>query len=387
MNKPLLLVLFGVFIVFVGFGIVIPVIPEILQQGGMAAVHLGFLLSIYSIASFFMSPVWGAVSDRHGRRPVLLAGLAGFTVSFLVFALADGDIRMMYLSRLIGGLFSGAVISCAIAYLSDITSEEKRTKTMGLVGMSIGLGFIFGPAIGGIVSGWSLYLPFWLAAGLSLLVLAGMALLLPESLPADQRGKTSRSLRWSAIRTEFAGSQKHLYILTFLGTTLLASLEATFQFFMMQRLDATPFQIGVMFAVCGVAGAAVQGGIIRKYVSKGDEPRTILWGFLLSALGFLLLLNPLNIVAATLFLSIFGAGNALIRPCVTSLVTQYTRMGKGVASGLNSSMDSLGRIIGPLVGSLAFGFHSSLPFWLGAGLSLVSLYFLARFLQTLRAST
>jgi DHA1 family multidrug resistance protein-like MFS transporter len=386
MNKQLLLVMFGVFIVFVGFGIVIPVIPEILHQGGMATVHLGFLLSIFSIASFFMSPVWGALSDKHGRRPVLLAGLAGFTVSFLVFAVAEGDIRMMYLSRLIGGLFSGAVISCAIAYLSDITSEEKRTKTMGLVGMSIGLGFIFGPAIGGIVSAWSLYLPFWLAAMLSFLVLVGMALFLPESLPMQKRGKSSRGLSWSAITTEFSGGQKYLYILSFLCTCLLASLEATFQFFVMQRLHATPSEIGVMFAVCGVVGAAVQGGIIRKYVSKGDEPKTILWGFLLSALGFLLLLNPLNMVAATVFLSIFGAGNALIRPCVTSLVTQHTRMGQGVASGINSSMDSLGRIIGPLVGSVAFGFHSSLPFWLGAALSILAVYILFLFQRMQLAS-
>jgi DHA1 family multidrug resistance protein-like MFS transporter len=141
-----------------------------------------------------------------------------------------------------------------------------------------------------------------------------------------------------------------------------------------------------MFAVCGVVGAAVQGGIIRKYVSKGDEPKTILWGFLLSALGFLLLLNPLNMVAATVFLSIFGAGNALIRPCVTSLVTQHTRMGQGVASGINSSMDSLGRIIGPLVGSVAFGFHSSLPFWLGAALSIVAVCILSRFQRMQLAS-
>jgi MFS family permease len=146
----------------------------------------------------------------------------------------------------------------------------------------------------------------------------------------------------------------------------------------MLHLQATPYEIGIMFAVCGLAGAAIQGGYIRR-VKTGMEPATIRMGFVVSAIGFGLLLIPLNLAMTTVFLTIFGIGNALIRPCVTSLITQQTRLGKGAASGLNSSMDSLGRILGPLIGSFAFYLHSSLPFILGAVFSLYALYFLAAF--------
>ncbi|HZG15566.1 MAG TPA: MFS transporter [Candidatus Bathyarchaeia archaeon] len=380
MKKQIITIMFSVFIVFVGFGIVIPVMPEIITSSGASNLHLGFLLSLFSIVSFFLSPIWGALSDKHGRRPVMISGLIGYTVSFLIFALSQGDLLLMYLSRIIGGLFSGAVMSCAVAYVSDISTEEQRTKMMGFVGMSIGLGFIFGPAIGGMVSSIDLFLPFWLSAMLTFLVMLGVIFVLPESNPPEKRKPVAKTSRWAAFSSDFTGAQKNLYILSFLTTALLASLEATFQFFVMEHLRATPYEIGVMFAVCGVAGALVQGGYIRR-VKKGMEPATIRIGFLVTALGFALLLMPVNIVAMTIFLSIFGIGNALVRPCVTSLITQNTSLGRGAASGLNSSMDSLGRILGPLVGSFAFHYHSSLPFVLGAVVSVCALFFLAGFIR------
>ncbi len=150
MNKQIGIIMLLLMTIFVGFGIIIPVLPEVVKGAG-AEYHNALLLSVYSAASFLMSPIWGGLSDRIGRRPIILIGLLGFSVSFLIFGFADGNLWVMYVSRILGGLFSGAATACAVAYVADITTAENRTKGMGMVGMSIGLGFIFGPAIGGII--------------------------------------------------------------------------------------------------------------------------------------------------------------------------------------------------------------------------------------------
>ena len=167
MNKQIGIIMLLLMTIFVGFGIIIPVLPEVVKGAG-AEYHNALLLSVYSAASFLMSPIWGGLSDRIGRRPIILIGLLGFSVSFLIFGFADGNLWVMYVSRILGGLFSGAATACAVAYVADITTAENRTKGMGMVGMSIGLGFIFGPAIGGILSRWGTYLPFFVASGLAL---------------------------------------------------------------------------------------------------------------------------------------------------------------------------------------------------------------------------
>ncbi len=381
MNHRILIIMLILFTIFLGFGIIIPILPEIVIGAG-AKFHNALLLSIYSAASFLMSPFWGGLSDRIGRRPVIMIGILGFSVSFFIFGLADGHLWIMYVSRILGGLFSGAATACAVAYVSDITDEKSRTQGMGFVGMSIGLGFIFGPAIGGLLSHISLELPFFVASGLSLVTFIIAFQLLKESLPEHQRRqkRTSSDSRWTA----FAGSLKYLYVLSFLVSFSLAGLEATLQYFQMQKINAQPVDIGIMFLVSGVVGAAIQGGVVRRLAHDGAEQRVIGIGLMLSALGFFLLVFSTNLWNASIFLSVFAAGNALVRPCVTSLITQKTRVGQGVATGLNSSVDSLGRIAGPLVGGAIFMWHPTFPFIFGSVICLSALLLLARFIRISR---
>ncbi|TBL78238.1 MFS transporter [Paenibacillus thalictri] len=375
MKKQLAVIMVLLMTIFIGFGIIIPVLPQVVTESGASTVHLGLLLSVYSAASFLMSPLWGGLSDRYGRRPIIMIGLAGFSVSFFIFGISGDNLWLMYLSRVCGGLFSGAATACAVAYVADITTEENRTKGMGLVGMSIGLGFIFGPAFGGILSQWGHHVPFFASSLLALATLFFALVMLPESLTPEKRGKTEKQSRWSA----FVGVNKYLYILSFFVSFSLAGLEATLLLFEQDKIGATPLQFGIIFAVSGVVGAAIQGGVVRRYIKKGDEQRVIAIGLLLSAAGFLLILLSSSVVTAAIYLSVFGAGNALIRPCVTSLISQKTPVGQGVASGLNSSMDSLGRIAGPLLGAAVYDSGHELPFWTGAILSIAALYLLYRF--------
>jgi DHA1 family multidrug resistance protein-like MFS transporter len=386
MNKQKGTIMLMVMLMFIGFGIVIPVLPHVVtDELGFADFHVQVMLAVYSLASFIVSPLWGALSERIGRKPVMMTGMIGFSVSFLVFGLAvslqsdgvigsDFSLLLMYVSRTLSGLFSGATIAVSMAYMADITSDEERTKGMGLIGMSIGLGFIFGPAVGGLLTiGGSYALPFFVSAGLSFLTMLAAAMYVKESLTATAREKAlaeraNSSSRWTAFR----GSSRYLFVLAFLATFILAGLEGTLQLFQMEKIGVTPAQMGMMFLLSGIAGALMQGGFIQRYVKKGDEVRYMIIGFILSGIAFVLLLFSQTLVDASIYLCLFGIGNSLIRPCVTSLITQKATVGHGLSTGLSASFDSLGRVLGPLFAGVMFGFDISLPFIIGAVLSVLA---------------
>lgn len=359
---------------FVGFGIIIPVMPEIILEtaSSRAELHNGAILAIYSLVSFILSPFWGGWSDRIGRRSIIIVGLVGFSISFLMFGLVAGNLPLMYVARALGGLFSGAVTSVIVAYVADITTPETRTKGMAFVGISIGFGFMIGPAIGGMLSVVSLNTPFYVAAALALVTAIFAIAILKDTGVRSNEAKVSR---WKA----FEGVSKYLYVLAFFVTFTLAFIEATLQLFGIQRFDVTPEQVGLMFLYCGLAGALVQGGVIRRYVKPGQEPKFIVIGLIISAIGFFMLLGAHSLTWATISLVVFGIGNALTRPCITSLITLKTKVGTGVASGLSNSMDSLGRIAGPLIGSLLFYFSITLPYIVAGALCLLALLLVYQF--------
>jgi len=374
MDKRMLVVMAILMTTFVGFGIIIPVMPEIILEtaSSRAELHNGAILAIYSLVSFILSPFWGGWSDRIGRRSIIIVGLVGFSISFLMFGLVAGNLPLMYVARALGGLFSGAVTSVIVAYVADITTPETRTKGMAFVGISIGFGFMIGPAIGGMLSVVSLNTPFYVAAALALVTAIFAIAILKDTGVRSNEAKVSR---WKA----FEGVSKYLYVLAFFVTFTLAFIEATLQLFGIQRFDVTPEQVGLMFLYCGLAGALVQGGVIRRYVKPGQEPKFIVIGLIISAIGFFMLLGAHSLTWATISLVVFGIGNALTRPCITSLITLKTKVGTGVASGLSNSMDSLGRIAGPLIGSLLFYFSITLPYIVAGALCLLALMLVYQF--------
>ncbi|MCI3921481.1 MFS transporter [Paenibacillus sp. TRM 82003] len=383
MDKRMGIIMIMLITIFLGFGIIIPVLPEMIVGSGAERFHLYVMLAVYSATSFVLSPLWGAWSDRIGRKPILMIGVLGFSASFLLFGLSEGNLFLMYLSRILGGVFSGATTACAVAYVADITTEEKRTRAMGLVGMSIGLGFIFGPGIGGLLSVYGNEVPFFAAAALALVNFGVALFVLPESLDATRRIEAAaapRISRWSAFR----GPITYLFMLMFVLTFALAGLESTLQYYQIERFRATPQDIGIMFLISGIVGALVQGGFIRRYAKPGTEPTLIRVGLSIQAFGFILLLFSRDVWTASIFMSVFAVGNSLLRPCVTSLITQTTQAGQGVTNGLSSSMDSLGRIVGPLVAGGLFELKSALPFFVGAAVSLGAMLLLNGFVDKRR---
>lgn len=370
-TKKALPVLFLVmFLVMVGFGIIIPVIPFYAEEIGANPTQLGLLMAVYSLMQLLFAPMWGRISDRIGRKPVMMIGILGLALSFFLMALST-ELWMLFAARIIGGLLSSANMPTVMAYVADITSEEDRGKGMGVIGASVGLGFIFGPAIGGIFSQSSLNTPFYLAGASSLLTFFLVAFVLKESLSVEQRSSQSREK--TSLLKAFNGPVSVLFFLQLFVSLSLSGLEATFAYFAAEKAGLGAVKLGYIFMIMGLAGAIVQGGLVGRLTKKYGEGVVIQTGVVISAIGFALILLIEGFGTAALFLTVFGIGNGLIRPSVSSLLTKKSTAGHGSTTGLLSSFDSLGRIIGPPLGGWLFSIAIGLPYISGIVLSFVAL--------------
>lgn len=370
-TKNALLVLFLVmFLVYVGFGIMIPVLPFYAEEIGASPTELGLLMAVYSLMQLIFAPLWGKISDRYGRKPVMLVGIGGLALSFFMMAVST-NLWMLYAARIIGGILSAANMPTTMAYAADITTSEDRGKGMGMIGAGIGLGFVFGPALGGIFSKTSLTLPFYIAGISSIVTMLLVLFVLKESSTVESRLKQSQSKE--SLWKSFSGNLSILFILQLFISLSLSGLEATFAYFAAKKAGMDAAQMGYVFMIMGLAGAIVQGGLMGKLTKKYGEGPVIQWGIIISAIGFALILLVNNFTTAAIFLTIFGIGNGVIRPSISSLLTKTSNVGHGSATGLLSSFDSFGRIVGPPVGGWLFSISIGLPYIIGAILSIMAL--------------
>lgn len=370
MKKAILLLMSVQFLVYLGFGIIIPVLPEVIVQQGWDELHVGGLLTVYSLASFFTAPLWGMLSDKVGRKQLILTGLVGFSLSFVIFSLFINNLVILYVSRVVGGLFSGALYTAVTGFIGDMSSEEDRNKYMGFMGMSIGLGFIFGPAIGGVLGHYSLQLPFIASASLIALLFIYASLVLKE--PEKHNEANKRAIVPKGARTMLQYRVRYLFIFSFLVTFMLAGVEATFQLFQIDRIQITPLQIGTLFMFSGFVDAAIQGGVVRR-IKNGTETSWLIGAQVITAIGMILFTLTSNLFFAGLALCVFTAGNALARTCVVSLSSKESGGQYGTAAGLSYSMDNLGRILGPLFFTWLFTVSSNLGYYISAAIAISSI--------------
>lgn len=370
MKKTILLLMSVQFFVYLGFGIIIPVLPEVIVEQGFAEIHVGGLITIYALASFFTAPLWGKLSDNTGRKRLILVGLAGFSLSFFLFSLFLDNLVLLYASRIIGGLFSGALYTAVTGYVADITTDEERNKYMGLLGMSIGLGFIFGPAIGGLLGSISLSLPFTASAVLILLLMAYAAAVLKEPVRQGEAVKRKLLPKGGAMLWNYR--IRYLFLMSFMVTFLLAGLESTFQLFQIDQIEITPLQLGYLFIASGLVDAAIQGGVVRR-IKDGAETKWIMGAQVVTAAGLFMLPFTSSLVFAGVALSIFTAGNALSRTALVSLTSKESGGKYGTAAGMTYSMDNVGRIIGPLFFTWLLTLQSGSVYYLSGALALLSI--------------
>ncbi|TGE33847.1 MFS transporter [Desulfosporosinus sp. Sb-LF] len=374
---PMVILLIIQFLVMVGFGIVIPILPFFVNKLGGGALSLGIFMSAYSIMQFFFAPFWGRLSDRIGRRPVILIGLSGYGLTFLMFGLVN-NLYLLIGLRALSGMVSSATLPTAMAYLADITVGEERSKGMGLIGAAMGLGMIFGPALGGLLGHYSFSLPFFVAGGLALLLLPFTWAFLPESLKqptSNLSGRKRPRLTLAVLQDPMFA----LFAFNFVLSFTMSMFESTFALLAAAKVGFGPRDMGVTFAILGVFAVIVQGGLIGKLVKKFGDTKLVNTGAVLCAVGLLLIIlsadykNIFFLVASTV---IFMVGNSLMVPTSSSLVTKQSTQGQGASLGLFQSFASLGRILGPVTGGALFGIGMGLPYVTGAALlGLIVLFF------------
>ena len=369
-TKRALPILFAVmFLVMVGFGIIIPVLPFYAEDIGANPTQLGFLMGVYSLMQLLFAPMWGRISDQVGRKPVIMIGILGLSLSFFLMGVSS-SLWMLFVARIIGGILSSANMPTVMAYVADITSPEDRGKGMGVVGAATGLGFVFGPAIGGVFSKINLTMPFYIAGVTSLITFFLVWFLLKESLAKETRGQTNK--KKTSLLAELMGSQSILFYLQLFISLSLSGLEATFAYFAAEKAGIGTVGLGYIFMIMGLASAIVQGGLVGRMTKKFGEGSVIQMGIIISALGFGLILLVSNFTTAAIYLTIFGIGNGVIRPSISALLTKSSNAGHGSTTGLLSSFDSLGRIIGPPLGGWLFSITLNLPYISGIALSVIA---------------
>jgi len=377
--SPLPILFLTVFIDMVGFGIVVPVLPLYTEGFGASPFTTGLLLAVYSGMGFIFSPVVGALSDRIGRRSILLLSTIGQATGFFIMGAAT-TLLWLFIARTIDGIF-GANVSATQAYVADVTPPQDRSRALGLLGAAFGLGFICGPLLGGVLSQISLSAPFYFAGALAAANAALIFFILPESLPLENRSGSDRDTFVTLFKEGRGRVIVPLMAAYFFMMTGFSILTAFFAIFTEDRFGYNASANGYIFAGVGVISVIVQGALIGRLIKNFTEKGIAVTGVALLACSMFAL--PLAQTATMLLLVGAGiaVGNAFINPTMNGLVSRaVNKYWQGRVLGLMQACASLGRFFGPLIGGwfLAFNPRRTLdfgkaPFWISSALLVVSL--------------
>ncbi len=395
-RSSLFIIFTTVLIDLIGFGMVIPLIGLYGRHYGAEGLELPILGGIYSLMQFIFAPLWGSISDRIGRRPVLLVSLAGSTLSYAIFGLAP-NYTWLLIARAFGGIFA-ANISTAQAYIADITTTADRAKGMGLIGAAFGIGFTLGPPLGGIASA---KLGLW-GPGLIAAMICGLNFILavfrlPESLPSEFRHKNpDRSLSPLNLK-KLIQSMKHrelgFLLLTFFFVTFaFSTMEQTFSLLFQTKFNfetgEAGLKTGLVLMVAGILGAVIQGGLIRQLVPRFGERRLLLIGLFFNTVTMgVFPFSPTY--ALYFFISIpLALGSGLINPTLSALISKSVgAREQGVTMGLSQGLGSLARALGPFCGLLTFAVKPQLPYLIASSISIGLLILCTRVFSTRHTSS
>jgi DHA1 family tetracycline resistance protein-like MFS transporter len=375
MTRPLLIIFLTIFVNLIGFGIIVPLLPFYAETFGASPVVIGLLFAVFSLCQLIAAPALGDLSDRYGRRPVLVFSLAGTVVSFVMLALAQ-SVAMLFLARIVDGL-SGGNISTARAYVADITEPKDRARAYGLIGAAFGLGFIMGPALSGVLARVSYTAPIWAAAALTLVATAMAWLWLPETVHRAQAG-TGNPLSYLPELFRRPVMRRVLTI-DFLYWFSFSIFQTTFSLFAARRFGFDASGTGYLFAGFGVLGAVIQGGFIRPIVRRAGDKATFVAGILFSVAGLVAGGLAHSVPLFVLALVPLAIGMGFGHPTVSSLISRAGRGDEqGRVQGAASAVESLGRTLGPVWGSASLQrYGEATPFLTGAAFLALTLLVVA----------
>jgi DHA1 family multidrug resistance protein-like MFS transporter len=371
-KKEFFILSFALIVVMFGFGMVIPIFPFFIDSLGAGGSELGLLVATAAFLEFIFGPLWGSISDRFGRKPILMIGLIGYAISTFLFGISN-ELWMLFAARALSGVLSSATITSAMAYVSDITTEENRGDGMGKIGAAMALGIMLGPGLGGWLAEGSLARPFFIATGLSILSLVFVGIFLPESLPkakkaVDEKLKLQqlKSL-WEAAR----GPAGVLFLLVALFSFALTNFEAVFGLFALEKFGFGPDKVGTILMVVAVISTAGKALLTGPVTRKWGEAATIKVSLIAGSVGFLVLLVAWDFASVLAATGFFILSKTLLRPAAFALISKGAGDEQGSAMGLSNSFMSLGRILGPIWAGFAFDLGINYPYLSGSGFMLL----------------
>lgn len=365
-NKAALYILmFNMFIAMGSIGIIIPVMPEYLKIFGAAGQVLGMLIATFALAQFVFSPIAGNLSDKYGRKNLIIFGLVITGLGQIAFGLST-EVWMLFVARFLGGLGSAFIAPPIMAFVADVTTYEERGKGMGMLGAAMSLGFMIGPGIGGFLSKVSLHFPFYMAGAAAFFAAILSFMLLPNTKPSSaQKAQKQDNLAKQMVR-----SVKMPYFVMLLIMLVfsfgIANFQTTLSLFVTQKFNYTPTDIAILLTVGGAVGVIVQMFIITPLFKRFGEMKVVLVNLLIASISIFLILYVSGFALILVVATIFSTATTLIRPAVNTLISKLAGSEQGFAAGLNNAYMSLGNMIGPALAGLLFDWNINSPYIFGA---------------------
>ncbi len=389
MNKKasLSIIFFTVFIDLLGFGILIPILPLFASQKlNISDFEIGIIIASFSFIQFLFNPVLGKLSDKIGRRPIIVSTLLLTAFSYILFTFAH-NFWMLLISRLLAG-FGGSNIGVAQAYIADVTSKEERAKGMGLIGAAFGLGFLFGPMIGGIISQYNYEYAGYGSAGFSLLAFLFSLFFLPESKKKNSLVDVHKIKIFDiqfAIETFKIPITGMLIFMFFLIVFSMANIYGTFPIIGSKYYGFSNKDITYMYVIMGLIGAIIQGGLMKYLTENLKDKNLVIFGMIMLSLGLGFIPYGYNFYGVMISISFLSVGSGILQPIIISMISKYSpEHNQGSTLGLSQSLSALGRVLGPLWGGFSYdyiGFRS--PFLTGSLISFFALVISFKMLNNL----
>ena len=382
-SSQFILLYLAVFINIVAFSMVFPLLPLYARTFEASNLTIGLLAACFALAQFIFAPLWGILSDRFGRKAIIAGGLMGITGSFFLFGAAT-SIFVLFMARFLQGIFSAATLPAARAYIADITTNEERVRALGRLGAALSLGVILGPAIGGIFAKTSLSLPFFAAGVVAFLNLLFVIKFLPESLTERTtqavivgRGFLLQNIKrvWRGLRAELGP----LFILSFLWSFVLSNNQVAVPLLELDKFHLGPADVGILFAVMGAVSAFVQIFLLVRITNFLGKHLSITLGLILMGLGFLAMpFVPTSLAFLYGAVAVAALGSSMTRPVITALISEETTEGQGVTMGTATAFESMGRLVGPLLGGFLFAYGAATPFVFSTFVIAITLLFILK---------
>ncbi|MFJ7754283.1 MFS transporter [Peribacillus muralis] len=372
----LIILLSNIFIAFLGIGLIIPVMPSLMNIMHLSGSTMGYLVAVFAVSQLIMSPFAGRWVDRYGRKKIIIIGLLLFGVSELIFGLGT-DVSVFYLSRILGGISAAFIMPGVTAYVADITSVQERPKAMGYISAAISLGFIIGPGIGGFVAEYGIRLPFFLAAIIAFIACLTSIFILKEPLTKEQLAAVSADAGQTNFVDDFKKSLKPLYFIAFILVFVLAfglsAYETVFSLFSDHKFGFTPKDIAMIITISSIFGVVVQVFMFGKMVDFLGEKKLIQLCLIVGAIfavASTLISSYMAVLVVTCF--VFLAFD-LLRPALTTFLSKAGGKEQGFVAGMNSTYTSLGNIVGPAMGGMLFDININYPYLFAAVIMVIGL--------------